>query len=132
MIRVAGRLLNPKKQLKFAITPVKGIGKSNVLSLLQKVYERASAEKLLPEKAKDYKLFSNLDLGELDEKVLVIIRNEIESNYLIEEDLYRQQKSHITRLVDLNSWRGNRHKSGLSVRGQRTRKNTRTRRRNRK
>jgi len=129
MIRISGRNLDPKKQLKFAISPVKGIGKNNVKDLLQTVFTKAEAEGILPEKIDNFASFCKLTLGELDEKVIVLIRNTIDSNFLVEDNLRRKNNNDINRLVEIGSWRGIRHKSGLSVRGQHTRRNVRTRRR---
>ena len=115
MIRISGVNLNPKKQARFALTPIKGIGKNNVKKLLSAL---------------------NIDpvsrLGDMDESVIVLIRNYIEENFLVESDLRRKNLSDIKRLTDLGAWRGLRHKAGLPVRGQTTRTNNRTRRGNRK
>ena len=55
------------------------------------------------------------------------IRDIIDNNYTTEGDLQRLVTNNIKRLKDVNSYRGLRHKSGLPVRGQRTRTNARTR-----
>ena len=54
------------------------------------------------------------------------LRNEI-AKYQIEGDLRREVTMNIKRLMDLNCYRGTRHKRGLPVRGQRTKTNARTR-----
>lgn len=109
MIRIASVSLNSSKQIRFALTPIKGIGKSNVVTILKNL---------------------NIDpkscLDDLSEQELVELRNHVETNYMVEADLRRKTQSDIKRLVDLNSWRGLRHKSGLPVRGQTTRTNSRT------
>jgi small subunit ribosomal protein S13 len=109
MIRIAGVNLSPKKQIRFAITNIKGIGKSNVKKILE-------ALSIPFDKA----------LGDLDEKTLVELRNHIEANYTVEADLRRQQKADIERLVNIKCHRGLRHKANLPVRGQTTRTNSRT------
>jgi small subunit ribosomal protein S13 len=109
MIRIAGVNVNDKKQSRFALTSIKGIGQSNVLEILGAV----GIEPVSP-------------LGDLEEKQLVALRNHIEENYLTEADLGRQQRANIKRLIDINSYRGSRHKSRLPVRGQTTRTNSRT------
>ncbi len=48
-------------------------------------------------------------------------------SYTIEGDLRREVQNNIKRLIHIHSYRGSRHKSGLPVRGQRTRTNARTR-----
>ncbi len=109
MIRIAGVNLNPKKQIRFALTNIKGIGKSNVKKILEAL-----------------SIPFNKSLGDLDEKSLVELRNHIEANYIIEADLRRQQKADIERLVNIKCHRGMRHKVKLPVRGQTTRTNSRT------
>jgi small subunit ribosomal protein S13 len=128
IIRVANRTLKSKQKLKFALSPVKGIGKSNVNILLKLTYEEAVKSADLKKELGTYEEFILKDLGDLPESVIVIIRNMIDANFTVEDDLRREKKANIDRLVDLGTWRGIRHKSGLAVRGQRTRKNTRTRR----
>jgi len=69
-------------------------------------------------------------MGELDEDTLNQIRAEIDSDeYLIEGDRRREVSMNIKRLMDMKCYRdrGLRHRSNLSVRGQRTKTNCRTR-----
>lgn len=115
MIRISGVTLNPKKQARFALTPIKGVGKSNVKLIL-------TALKINPV----------TKLGDLSEEIIVSIRNYIEDNFMVESDLRRKNQADIKRLIDISAWRGLRHKLGLPVRGQTTRTNSRTRRGNRK
>ena len=56
----------------------------------------------------------------------------LERHYMLEGALRRQDAQHIARLRDINCYRGNRHRRGLPVRGQRTRTNARTRKGRRK
>jgi small subunit ribosomal protein S13 len=51
----------------------------------------------------------------------------IQNEYKVEGDLRREVTGNIKRLMDINSYRGLRHKKGLPVRGQRTHTNARTR-----
>jgi len=51
----------------------------------------------------------------------------ISSNMKVEGDLRREVTGNVKRLMDINSYRGGRHKRGLPVRGQRTQTNARTR-----
>jgi small subunit ribosomal protein S13 len=55
------------------------------------------------------------------------IRNVIQQNYKVEGSLKTEINMNIKRLIDINCYRGFRHKSGLPVRGQRTQTNARTR-----
>jgi small subunit ribosomal protein S13 len=110
MIRIAGVNISETKQARFALTPIKGIGPSNVKVILTKLE--------IPFDAK---------LGTLDEQTIVKLRSHIETQSgLIEADLRRFNNSNIKRLIDINSHRGRRHKAGLPVRGQTTKTNSRT------
>jgi small subunit ribosomal protein S13 len=113
MIRIAGTNLSPKKNIRFALTPVKGVGKSNVRQILT-----------------DLQIPETIKLGDLDEQAVIKLRNHIESTLLVEADLRRSVQADIKRLTDIGSWRGLRHKAGLPVRGQTTKTNSRTRRGN--
>jgi small subunit ribosomal protein S13 len=65
---------------------------------------------------------------DLSEKELAGIRDVIiKSKYTIEGDLRRIIATNIKRLIEINSYRGLRHRKGLPVRGQRTKTNARTR-----
>ena len=55
------------------------------------------------------------------------LRDEIENNYTVEGELRRETAMNIKRLVEVNCYRGIRHRKGLPVRGQRTKTNARTR-----
>jgi small subunit ribosomal protein S13 len=60
------------------------------------------------------------------------LREIIEKQYKVEGDLRRSTAMNIKRLKEINSYRGTRHTRGLPCRGQRTRRNTRTIRGNRR
>lgn len=109
MIRISGVTLDPKKQVRFALTPIRGIGKSNVKSLLEEL-----------------KIEPATKLGDLNDDQIKSIRTYIEENLTVEEDLSREKKSNIKRLIDIKCYRGMRHKAGLPVRGQTTKTNSRT------
>ena len=64
------------------------------------------------------------DLSEEDTQKL---RREIEDNHKVEGDLRREISMNIKRLIDIGCYRGQRHRVGLPVRGQRTKTNARTR-----
>jgi len=55
------------------------------------------------------------------------IRETIGEEYKVEGDLRRETALNIKRLIEINSYRGKRHRSGLPLRGQRTKTNARTR-----
>jgi small subunit ribosomal protein S13 len=109
MIRISGVNLKPTQQVRFALPNVKGIGKNNVLHLLDHC-------SIVPTT-----LVENL----ADAQVLAI-RTYIEENLVVEEDLKRQVKENIARHVRIKTYRGHRHSKGMPVRGQTTRTNSRT------
>lgn len=64
---------------------------------------------------------------DLDDAEVRKIREVIDYNYKVEGDLRRERKDHIKRLMDIECYRGLRHRRGLPVRGQRTHTNARIR-----
>ena len=64
------------------------------------------------------------DLTEAD---IAKLRDCIENNYVVEGDLRREVGLNIKRMVEIDCYRGQRHRTGLPVRGQRTKTNARTR-----
>ena len=64
---------------------------------------------------------------ELTEEELAKIIGIIDKGFLVEGALRRNIQQNIARLRDIQSYRGNRHRRSLPVRGQRTRSNARTR-----
>ncbi|HYL23006.1 MAG TPA: 30S ribosomal protein S13, partial [Burkholderiales bacterium] len=65
-------------------------------------------------------------IKDLNDSELEKIRENV-AKFTVEGDLRREVQMSIKRLIDLNSYRGSRHRKGLPVRGQRTRTNARTR-----
>ncbi|AFZ45275.1 SSU ribosomal protein S13P [Halothece sp. PCC 7418] len=111
MARIAGVDLPRDKRVEIALTYIYGIGFSRAREIL-------AATGVNPDtRAKD------LDVNEES-----TLRSYIEENYQVEGDLRRLENMNIKRLVDIGTYRGRRHRSGLPVRGQRTRTNARTRR----
>lgn len=110
MVRISGVDIPNDKHICIALTYIFGIGRSVAEAMLDKLNINKSI------KAKD-----------VSEDELVKIREYIENNYTIEGDLRREISQNIKRLIEINSYRGIRHKRGLPVRGQRTHTNARTR-----
>ena len=110
MARIAGVDLPRNKRLEVALTYIYGIG-------------RPSARKILAEAA--------IDLGKktdaLTEAEVAKVREIIDRVHRVEGDLRREVSLNIKRLVDLGCYRGQRHRKGLPVHGQRTHSNARTR-----
>jgi small subunit ribosomal protein S13 len=109
MARIAGINIPPHKHAEIGLTSIYGIGRSTA----QKICEAVGIP--LSKKIKD-----------LNDSELEKIRDEI-GKITIEGDLRRELSISIKRLMDLGCYRGFRHRSGLPVRGQRTRTNARTR-----
>ena len=110
MARIAGVDLPRNKQTRIALTYIYGIGQPRALKILA---------------AANVDGFRKIqDLGE-DE--VNRIRQVIEQQGDVEGDLRKDIAMHIKRLVDIQSYRGLRHRRGLPVRGQRTHTNARTR-----
>ncbi len=110
MPRIAGVDLPKNKRIDIALTRIYGIG-------------RPSAAKILEEAGVD----PSARAQDLTEGQVSAIRKVIDTAYKVEGDLRREVAMHIKRLMDLNTYRGLRHKKGLPVRGQRTKTNARTR-----
>ncbi|MDP6607380.1 MAG: 30S ribosomal protein S13 [Dehalococcoidia bacterium] len=65
---------------------------------------------------------------DLTDDEVVRLRAVIEGSHLVEGDLRREVRQNVQRLIEINCYRGARHRRGLPVRGQRTKTNARTRR----
>jgi len=109
VVRIQNVPLEPNKHIRIALQSVYGIGNSRALKICAKAG--------IPETTK----VKTLD----DEKVRRI--QEAVSEFTTEGDLRREVSMRIKRLRDIGCYRGKRHRSGLPVRGQRTRTNARTR-----
>ena len=110
MARIAGVDIPNAKRIEIALTYIYGIGRKSANDIL-------ASTGIDPDKrAKD-----------LTEDEVAKLRDEIENNYKVEGDLHREVALDIKRLVEINCFRGIRHRKGLPVRGQRTKTNARTR-----
>lgn len=110
MPRISGVDIPPNKRIEFGLRYIFGIGPTNALEVL------AEAGIELGVKAKD-----------LTEEQVGRLVAAIEKGYQVEGELRRGIQSNIARLRDIRCYRGMRHRSGLPLRGQRTRTNARTR-----
>ncbi|MBD5113951.1 MAG: 30S ribosomal protein S13 [Ruminococcaceae bacterium] len=110
MARIAGVDLPKEKRVEIGLTYVYGIG-------------RKSANDILAAAGVD----PNIRVKDLTEDQEAKIREVIDANYRVEGDLRREVALNIKRLVEINCYRGVRHRKGLPVRGQRTKTNARTR-----
>ena len=110
MARIAGVDIPNNKRVEIALTYIYGIGRKSANDILAKTGINPDT------RAKD-----------LTEAEVAKLRDEIEANYNVEGDLRRDVALNIKRLVEINCYRGIRHRRGLPVRGQRTKTNARTR-----
>jgi len=110
MVRVAGVNIPDNKRIEIALTYIYGIGRS----LSQKILVDAGIS--FDVRAKDLKETEIRKIQEIIAK----------KNLKIEEDLKRRIRADIKHLKDISCYRGIRHLKKLPVRGQRTRRNTRT------
>jgi len=110
LARIGGIDIPRNKHICIALTYVYGIG-------------RPAAKKILAALNID----SARKTSELTEEEIIKIREYVDANLKIEGDLRREVSQNIKRLIEINSYRGIRHKRNLPVRGQRTHTNARTR-----
>jgi small subunit ribosomal protein S13 len=108
--RIAGVDIPDNKKIRYSLRYVYGIGPK-------------SADAILGEAGID----GDTRAKELTDQEVGQIASIIDAGYIIEGALRRQVQQHIQRLRDIRSYRGDRHRRGLPVRGQRTRCNARTR-----
>ena len=110
MARIAGVDIPNNKRVEIALTYIYGIGRKSSNDILAKTG-------IDPDKrAKD-----------LTEDEIAKLRDVIENEYTVEGDLRRDVALNIKNMVEINCYRGIRHRKGLPVRGQRTKTNARTR-----
>lgn len=114
MARIAGVNIADHKHIVIALTSIYGIGKSTSLKLCEIVGLNPATK-----------------VSQLSEQELESLRTEI-AKITVEGDLRRAVSMNIKRLMDLGCYRGQRHRRGLPVRGQRTKTNARTRKGRRK
>lgn len=110
MARIAGIDIPNDKRVVISLTYIFGIGNSAAKAICQK------AEIDPSRRVKD-----------LTEDESIKLRGIIESEYKVEGELRTEVSYNIKRLMDINCYRGRRHKMGLPVHGQRTKTNARVR-----
>ena len=110
MARISGVDIPNDKRVVISLTYIFGIGPTSANDICKKVGLELSRR-----------------VKDLSEDETIKIRNVIESDYKVEGALRGEIRDNIKRLMDINSYRGQRHKRGLPVRGQRTSTNARPR-----
>ncbi len=109
-MRIAGVDLPKNEIVEIGLTRIFGIG-------------RGTSQKIL----KTAGVSPNTRVKDLSDDAGVKIRALIDRDFKVEGELKREISMNIKRLIDIGSYRGQRHKVGLPVRGQRTKTNARTR-----
>ncbi len=111
MARISGVDVPDNKKTPFALRYIFGIGKTRAREIVEK---------------------ANIDpdrrIQELSDAELARIREIVDHDYIVEGDLRRVVRGNVQRLIDINCYRGQRHRRNLPMHGQRTRTNARTRR----
>ncbi|MFM7031499.1 MAG: 30S ribosomal protein S13 [Bacteroidota bacterium] len=115
MARIAGIDLPRNKRGEIGLTYIYGIG-------------RSSSRKILINAGVDM----NTKVGEWSDEQLNVIRKLITDEFRVEGELRSEVQLNIKRLMDIGCYRGQRHRKGLPLRGQRTKNNSRTRKGKRK
>lgn len=110
MARIAGVDLPREKRIEIGLTYIFGIG----LSTSRKILETTGIN-------------PDTRVKNLTDEESQKLRAELENHYKVEGDLRREISMNIKRLMDINCYRGIRHRLGLPVRGQHTKTNARTR-----
>ena len=114
MARISGIDIPKDKRGALALTYIYGIGRSLALTILEEA-----------------KVDSNKKVSDWDDKDIASIRDVV-GKLKIEGELRSETQLNIKRLMDIGSFRGIRHRTGLPLRGQRTKNNSRTRKGKRK
>jgi small subunit ribosomal protein S13 len=108
--RIVGVDLPRDKRVEVALTYIFGIGATSARSILVKTA-----------------ISPDTRMRDITEDEAARLREVIERDYVTEGDKRREVQGHISRLIEIGTYRGLRHRRGLPVRGQRTKTNARTR-----
>jgi len=111
MARIAGVDIPREKQVLFSLTYIYGIGRPKAARILDQT-----------------KIDPVAKVRDLTDDEVLRLRAVVEGEHIVEGDLRREVRQNIQRLIEINCYRGYRHRRGLPVRGQRTKTNARTRR----
>ncbi len=114
MARIAGVDIPKNKRGAISLTYIYGIGRSRAKEILSTA-----------------KVDDNIKVDDWTDDQIVHIREAVAS-FTIEGELRSETQLNIKRLMDIGCYRGIRHRTGLPLRGQRTKNNSRTRKGRRK
>ena len=112
MVRIAGVDVPDRKRAHVALRSIYGIGPK----IAEEILIKAELDPVIPPR-----------MNELSEEQIDRIRELVDRDYISEGDLRRDVNKNIRRLIEIGSYRGNRHRRNLPVNGQRTKTNARTR-----
>ena len=112
MVRIAGVDVPDRKRAHVALRSIYGIGPK----IAEEILIKAELDPVIPPR-----------MNEMTEEQIDRIRELVDRDYISEGDLRREVQQNIRRLIDIGSYRGNRHRRNLPVAGQRTKTNARTR-----
>jgi small subunit ribosomal protein S13 len=110
MARISGVNIPLNKRVEIGLTYIYGIGQS-------------TSQKLLD----DTGISRDTYVRDLTEDEVIKLRDAIDNTLTVEGDLRRERSQDVKRLMEIGAYRGLRHRRGLTVRGQRTKTNARTR-----
>ncbi len=110
MARIAGVDIPKDKRVEISLRYLYGIGPARAQKILDKT-----------------KISPDTRVKDLTEDEVSRLRETVEKEYKVEGELRKEINLNIKRLMEIGSWRGQRHRRGLPTRGQRTRTNARTR-----
>lgn len=110
MPRLLGVDIPNDKQIQYSLTYLYGVGLHSAREVCEKL-----------------KIDPSRPASDLTEEEVSRLAAALETDYLVEGPLRRQLTQNISRLREIKSYRGMRHRNSLPVRGQRTKTNARTR-----
>ena len=111
MARIAGVNIPLNKRIEIGLTSIYGVGRSRTLEVLGKTG-----------------ITPDTYVKDLTEDEVLKLREAIDGgDQMVEGDLRRERSQDVKRLIETGTYRGQRHRRGLPVRGQRTKTNARGR-----
>jgi small subunit ribosomal protein S13 len=111
MARIAGVDIPREKRVDISLRYIFGIGPKSASTICVKTNIEPATK-----------------VRDLTDEEVSRIRDIVDHEFMVEGDLRREVRQNIQRLIEINCYRGIRHRRGLPVRGQRTKTNARTKR----
>ena len=110
MARIAGINIPINKRVEIGLTYIYGVGRSQAQEVLNKAGVNGDTY-----------------VKDLTDDEVVKLRETIDNDLTVEGDLRRERSQDVKRLMEIGAYRGQRHRRGLPVNGQRTKTNARSR-----